>query len=156
MQRKEYTCGRNCNFRRTRIPFQYPLPHTGLRPPHSVPRSAVPAFSELRRHRLGAAASPRPSLRARPWPRAPPPRPPRSPSRFGLTNFNLPATIPASSSSTCSDSRGGLVPSQLILGSSSVARKHILEEMGLEFQVMVGRRVTTSWLLLLWFCSAKC
>jgi hypothetical protein len=40
---------------------------------------------------------------------------------------------------------GGFVASQLILGSSSVARKHILEEMGLEFQVMVGRRVT-SWL----------
>jgi len=34
-----------------------------------------------------------------------------------------------------------LAASQLILGSSSVARKHILEEMGLEFQVMVRRRV---------------
>jgi hypothetical protein len=33
---------------------------------------------------------------------------------------------------------GGFVASQLILGSSSVARKHIIEEMGLEFQVMVG------------------
>ena len=30
--------------------------------------------------------------------------------------------------------------SQLILGSSSVARKHILAEMGLEFEVMVGLR----------------
>jgi septum formation protein len=35
-----------------------------------------------------------------------------------------------------------LVAPQLILGSSSVARKHILEEMGLEFQVMVGRAAT--------------
>ncbi|RLN12084.1 hypothetical protein C2845_PM09G07410 [Panicum miliaceum] len=33
---------------------------------------------------------------------------------------------------------GGFVASQLILGSSSVARKHILEEMGLEFQVMTA------------------
>ncbi|ONM26897.1 Maf-like protein CV_0124 [Zea mays] len=29
-------------------------------------------------------------------------------------------------------------PFKLILGSSSVARKHILEEMGLEFQVMTA------------------
>jgi len=33
---------------------------------------------------------------------------------------------------------GGFVASQLILGSSSVARKHIIEEMGLEFQVMTA------------------
>ncbi|KAL6654113.1 hypothetical protein ACP70R_007578 [Stipagrostis hirtigluma subsp. patula] len=39
---------------------------------------------------------------------------------------------------TGSSSPAGPQPFKLILGSSSVARKHILEEMGLEFQVMTA------------------
>ncbi|OEL24004.1 hypothetical protein BAE44_0014977 [Dichanthelium oligosanthes] len=57
------------------------------------------------------------------------------PHQFQIFN---PTTVRSSSSACSNLTAGGFVTPQLILGSSSVARKHILGEMGLEFQVMTA------------------
>ncbi|TVU24776.1 hypothetical protein EJB05_27233 [Eragrostis curvula] len=65
--------------------------------------------------------------------------PPAGPQTFKVFfSFSVFSTATLHPSSACRDSRLVFGALQLILGSSSVARKHILEEMGLEFEVMTA------------------
>ena len=127
-----------------------PLPYAAV--PYPIP---APASVCGGRTLLPAAPPRSPRDPADAAPLLPPPRRAHEPHGHGLALPLQPAALQGSPSLTDSNpatiyvplpplvlTAGGFAGSQLILGSSSVARKHILEEMGLEFQVMVRRRVT--------------